>query len=89
VKDLDRHLANLGHLEVEHDLGGLESAVWAEIDARVLRPMPSRIAIALCALAALTASGVGAATAAATAQTSPQSVFAIHPPTAPSTILGG
>lgn len=89
MKDLDRRLATLGDLGSPPDLSGLESAVWADIDARALRPMPRRVALALCVAAALTASGAGAAAAAATAPEPPQSVFAIHPATALSTILGG
>ena len=89
MKDLDRHLAALGDHGSRPDLSGLENAVWADVDARVLRPMPTRLAHILCVLAALTASGAGAATAAARAQILPESVFAIHPVFAPSTILGG
>jgi hypothetical protein len=89
VKDLDRRLAALGDLGSRPDLSGLESAVWTDVDARALRPMPGRVALTLSVVAALAASGAGAAAAAATARESPQSVFAIHPATAPSTILGG
>lgn len=89
VKDLDRRLAALGDLGRQPDLSGLESAVWADVDARAIRQMPTRFAVMLCALTALTASGAGVAAAAANVQRSPQSVFAIHPDIAPSTLLGG
>ncbi len=88
MKDLDRRLAALGDLGSRPDLSGLESAVWADVDARALRPMPTRFAVMLFVLTALAASGAGA-TAAAAKVRSPQSVFAIHPATAPSTLLGG
>ncbi len=89
MKDLDRRLAALGHTEIDHDLSALESAVWASVDARGLRPMPNRMAIALCAGIAMLSSGLGAATAAAAANMPLQStLFTIHPATAPSTILG-
>lgn len=89
MKDLDRRLAALGDLGRQPDLSGLESAVWADVDAHVFRQMPTRFAVILCVLTALTASGAGVATAAANVPRSPQSVFAIHPEIAPSTLLGG
>lgn len=89
MNDLDRRLAALGDPGRQPDLSGLESAVWADIDSRALRQMPTGFAVILCALTALAASGVGAAAAAANVQRSPQSVFAIHPRVAPSTLLGG
>ena len=87
VKDLDHRLLALGDLPVDHDLSDLEDAVWAKVDDHRPRPVPSWLAMAVFALVALTASALGAATA-GTVRTSPLSVFAIHPPTAPSTMLG-
>ena len=89
MKDLDRRLAALGDLGRQPDLSGLESAVWADVDARASQQMPTRFAVMLCALTALIASGAGAAVAAANVQRAPSSVFAIHQEIAPSTLLGG
>lgn len=89
MKDLDHRLGALGDLGRQPDLSGLEEAVWADVDARAIRQMPTRLAVVLCVLTALTASGVGAAAAAANVQRTALSVFAIHPDNAPSTLLGG
>jgi len=68
VKDLDRRLAALGRVEIDRDLTRLERDVWARIDARAtLRPMPRRLAAALCLGAAVLASTAGAGVAAASA----------------------
>ncbi len=90
MKDLDRRLAELGRTEIDHDLHALESAVWAKVDTRAsnLRPMPNRVATAICAVTALLASLAGGATAAASGRTAPEPMaFAIQAPSAPSTIL--
>jgi len=90
VKELDKRLAALGRTEIDHDLRALEGAVWAKVDAdgARLRPMPVRMAAALCAVVAILASGTGAATAAAAARASQEAtVFPIHAPMAPSTIF--
>lgn len=89
MKDLDHRLGALGDLGPQPDLSGLEEAVWADVDAPAVRQMPTRLAVVLCVLTALTASGVGAAAAAANVQRTALSVFAIHPDNAPSTLLGG
>jgi len=89
VKDLDHRLGALGDLGRQPHLSGLEEAVWADVDARAVRQMPTRLAVVLCVLTALTASGVGAAAAAANVQRTALSVFAIHPDNAPSSLLGG
>jgi len=89
VKDLGHRLGALGDLGRHPDLSGLEEAVWADVDARAVRQMPTRFAVVLCVLTALIASGVGAAAAAANVQRTALSVFAIHPDNAPSTLLGG
>lgn len=91
MKELDRRLAALGRNEIDRDLNALEAAVWAKVDADAgrLRPMPTRLAAAVCAVVAILMSGAGAATAAAKARASQDvSAFAILAPMAPSTILG-
>lgn len=91
MQELDSHLAAVGRTEIDHDLEALEGAVWAKVDelaGRSLQPMPTRMAAAVCFVAAILASGAGAATAVATAR-APDGLaaFAIHAPLAPSSIL--
>jgi hypothetical protein len=90
VKELDQRLAALGRTEIDHDLRALEGAVWARVDAdgARLRPMPTRMAAAVCAVVAVLASGTGAVTAAAATRASQEvTAFLIHAPMAPSTIF--
>jgi hypothetical protein len=90
VNEFDRRLAALGRTEIDHDLSGIEDAVWARINAQDrcgLRPMPRLMASALCAGIALVSSLAGEVAAAS--QSSPQPLaFAIEAPLGPSTILG-
>lgn len=91
MRELDKRLAALGRTEIDHDLNALEAAVWAEVDADSgrLRPMPTRLATAVCAVVAILMSGAGAAAAAAKVRSSQDAAaFAIHAPMALSTILG-
>ncbi|PZO50094.1 MAG: hypothetical protein DCF16_13585, partial [Alphaproteobacteria bacterium] len=81
VKDLDRRLAELGRTEIDHDLYAMESAVWAKVATRAskLRPMPNRVATAICAATALLATLAGGATAAASGRATPEPMaFAIQ-----------
>lgn len=89
MKDIDRRLAALGDSAPTPDLTGLESAVWAAIDAGDHTNASVRIALAFYILAAVTISGVGAGMATASSRHEPPSVFAVHPAGALSTILGG
>lgn len=91
MKELDKRLAALGRTEIDRDLYALEAAVWARVDANSgrLRPMPTRLATAVCVAVALLVSGAGAVTAVAEARASQDATaFAIHAPMALSTILG-
>ena len=91
MQELDKRLAALGRTEIDHALNALEGAVWAKVDADSgrLRPMPTRMAAALCAVVAILASGTGAATAAAAARAAQEATaFPIRAPLALSTILG-
>ena len=65
MKDIDRRLAALGDSAPTPDLTGLESAVWAAIDAGDHTNASVRIALAFYILAAVTISGVGAGMATA------------------------
>ncbi len=90
MQELDRRLAELGRTEIDHDLHALESAVWAKVSMRTssLRPMPNRVATAICVATALLVSLAGGATAAASLRANPEPMaFAIQAPSAPSTIL--
>ena len=88
MKDLDRRLAALGHVEIDRDLSRLERDVWAKIDTRAgLRPMPRRLAAALCCAIAALASGAGAGAAAASAGAPSEHAFAVDAPLALSSLL--
>jgi hypothetical protein len=88
VKELDRRLRSLGAVDVDRNLGGLETAVWARVDGSCCPALPHRVAMGLCAAAALFFLALGTTAGLAHAQPDP-GVFEIHAPLAPSTILGG
>lgn len=90
--EINRRLAALGRTEIDHDLDGLESAVWARVDGRKpgsFLPLPNRLAAATCAGMAMLASFAGASTALAMDRAQAETgAFAIRAPLAPSTALG-
>lgn len=92
VNELYRLLSSLGRTEIDHDLTGLEGAVWARVDERGdgLNALPRAAAASLFAAVALFASMSGVAAAAATLISNhAASPFAIAQPLAPATALGG
>lgn len=88
MKDLDRRLAALGRVDMDHDLSGLEREVWARIDARaVLRPMPRRLAAALCLVLAAMTSMAGLGVAAASTASMSRQIVSADAPFAPAVLL--
>lgn len=77
-------------MDIDAKLNGLESAVWARIDARAQSRASAgaNSAIAgVCALVLLVSSAIGVSTAAASA-TMDAGPFALNQPYAPATALG-
>ena len=90
MKDLDRRLAALGRVDIDHDMSGLENDVWARVNVEARAawtPLPKQFALAACALVAVTASVAGLEIGAAEAAAAPAPVFDLHHPLAPSTVL--
>ena len=77
-------------MDIDATLDGLESDVWARIDADARRPRgfgANGAVVVVCALILMVSSAIGASTAAASAPAD-AGPFALDQPYAPATALG-